>query len=229
PGGKRLNGVYLRVKTASDIWGRGLVREYLTLFPDGRYYAGGYPEEGMHGFDWSYWCGRKDRSCGTYEVESRSGDRLDRVRTRSTSGETKEYQVAREQGQSAISAFDRLDRLDGLRLGSRYQADCHNGYTGSIEFTRDGRFTEREFLGCVGWLHIRGHHIDSPEEYAARKRVLEQRPAGSGTYSIQANTLELRYSDGRNIRLGMHATADPARNADPAEICPREQCLKRVP
>jgi hypothetical protein len=186
------------------------------------------PPEGFDNLEWSYWCATDGRSCGTYEVASEPGTQPGRVLLQGAGAEPWLILVSRDHQHSSTSAYDPFDRLDGLRLGSRYHADCFNGYQATIEFTRDGRFTEQQLVGCVDWPSFRGGFFDNPDEFHARKSLIDQRPGGSGSYTIQRNTLELRYSDGRTIRLAIHVVAEAQRTADPAELCLAERCLPRV-
>jgi hypothetical protein len=166
-----------------------------ALLPDGRaLYAA--PHHGLHvRFDWST-CA-DGAICGVYEVRGnevhvgynngyhqiflRDGKRLTQVRA---------YWDGYEQGGlNERRYYMQVDLHDGLKLDGRWAVvDERDGRElVSIALTSDGKFAERGLIQPTNLILPRG-------EREARERL--RMTGGSGTYSITANTLELRYANG---------------------------------
>lgn len=219
--------VYYRTSASTGFAGQGytLATYYLALFPNGRYYRGFFPAEGVQEFDWAFWCAREGGTCGTYEL--RGGAGVQSVALRGHGGREEVLQLAAAPGGSR-DAFITLQPMDGLRLNATYAGNCYNNFEATLQLTADGRFSERELLGCA-WAPIRGNFHTDYETFRARLDDAERNRAGSGTYTIRANTLELRYASGRVVRLGVRVDPPwtPAAG-DPPQLCVAGACLERV-
>jgi hypothetical protein len=139
-----------------------------------------------------YWCGR-------YTVKN---DLLYLVRNVSPESEIVRF----EAGGTIVAAMERFHFLlpdDGLRLNGQYQykglGDDYPDYNGAIRFAADGRFAERNLLRAIAFEDV---GLDE------NPQSVELKTAGSGTYAIGRNTLELRYTDGRVARILFYVPGD---------------------
>ena len=197
PSGRALEGIYVGLRENWNV-SRGVpIKSYnehlFALYADGRaVYA--VPHHGLGvPFDWSL-CGG-EAICGTYEVRGnevhvgfsngyhqillRGPDRLTQVRA---------YWDGHEKGGlNERRPYMRVDRHDGLRLDGRWGVVDDGRELVSITLTRDGRFVERGLLEPTKYI------LPWAERDARAKLGVA---GGSGTYSIAANTLELRYANG---------------------------------
>lgn len=229
PGSGGLSGIYegVRRQVVAPGEGSGVAhgitwipqRDWMTFFPDGRVHLAMPPNGLAVPFDWEGQCAAAPAWCAIYTV------RGDEVRIRWLTGAER---VLRRQADGSLRTPDRLDYvrydpLDGRRLEGRYDILWKRPYrTVSIRFGRDGRFSERNVLSNVGWMTL--ERMRDP----ALERTMSV-PEGSGTYTLRANTLELRYDDGRIARIVASIPHDEAGKAVPEEIHLSGHDFRRVP
>jgi hypothetical protein len=228
PGSGGLSGIYEGMKrqivapgagstVASGItWTPG--RDWMTFFPDGRVYLA-MPARGLGvPFDWDGECAPAPAWCATYTT------RGDEVRIRWQTGEEK---VLRRDADGTLWTPDRLnyqpfDRLNGRRLEGSYLIPWKQPYrTVSIQFSRDGRFSEQNLLANIGYLTLEA--LSDPA-VAALLAV----PNGSGSYTLRDNTLELRYADGRVAHIAAYIFPGELRKPVPDEIYIHGHDFRRV-
>lgn len=197
--GRALAGIYVGIRQNWSV-SQGVPIKFanvhlFALFADGRaIYAAPHKGMGVEP-DWSR-CSNGTAICGTYEVRgnqvhakfdngyhqlfARDGNRLTQVRA---------YWDGHEQGgNNERRYYMKVDAHDGLRLDGRWGVVNDDGRElVSIALTRDGRFAERGLLEPTNLI------IPSDESKAREQLGIK---SGSGTYSIAANTLELRYANG---------------------------------
>lgn len=229
PGRGGLSGIYegMRRQVVAPGQGSGVAhgitwtpqRDWMTFFPDGRVHLAKPPEGLAVPFDWERECAASPAWCATYTV------RGDEVRIRWLSGAER---VLRRQADGSLRTPDRLDYvrydpLDGRRLEGRYDILWKRPYqTVSIRFGRDGRFSERNVLANIGWRTL--ERVRDP----ALDRMMSV-PEGSGSYAFRANTLELRYDDGRVMRIVASIPHVEVGKAVPEEIHLSGHDFRRVP
>jgi hypothetical protein len=229
PGTGGLSGIYEGVRRGVVAPGEGSgvahgitwtpQRDWMTFFPDGRVHLAKPPEGLAVAFDWERECAAGPAWCATYTV------RGDEVRIRWLSGTER---VLQRQRDGSLRTHDRLDYvrydpLDGRRLEGRYDILWKRPYvTVSIRFHRDGRFSERNVLANIGWRTL--ERMRDP----ALDRLVSV-PEGSGTYAFRANTLELRYDDGRVANIVAYIQPAEAAKTVPEEIHLSGHDFRRIP
>ncbi|HZI53420.1 MAG TPA: hypothetical protein VFD56_06950, partial [Chitinophagaceae bacterium] len=128
--------------------------------------------------------------CGTYEIKNseihilRGPQKTKYIITRNGDCLNKPPSLGK-------GSFRPLPSCDGLRLEGNYRR--HESEP-TISFTKDGRFTDDgifRFFGSIGRLDGSSKTDDGI--------------GGSGSYLIEQNTLELKYSDGRMKRFAFEA------------------------
>ncbi|HEV2146054.1 MAG TPA: hypothetical protein VGR37_01415 [Longimicrobiaceae bacterium] len=181
-------------------------RDWMAFYPGGRVYLA-LPEEGLAvPLDWEKVCARSPAWCATYEVVG------DQVRIRWRTGEQK---VLRRDREGVLWTTDRLNynrlpRLDGMRLDGTYHVTWKEEHKPvRLSFTRGGAFSERGLLDAVSW---------NSSDYSESAQRIRGIPGGAGTYDIRDNTLELRYRDGRVIRLVVYVAPGEARSERPGTL-----------
>lgn len=176
-------------------------RDWIAFLPDGRVYTG-LPHEGLREpLDWPALCRLNPERCTRYQV------RGNRVTVRWDSGFER---VFTRDADGTLWTEDRINftalpPLNDLRLDGRYGSVGNEYRTGWIQFRPDGTFNEQGFLYDTDWKEI-GSYRDLTEV---------ERAGGSGRYAISHNTLELRYRDGRVVRMSVYAFPDEAARAQP--------------
>ena len=159
----------------------GFTIEYITFFPDGHLYWS-LPPEGLLYYDPVVAKRASPDDWGTYEIKNgeihvlRGPQKYKYIITRT--GDRLNNPESLGKG-----SFRYIPTSDGLRLDGNYRR-----WEGepTITFTKDGRFTDGgtfKNFGDMGRLDGSVYKDDGI--------------GGSGTYIINQNTLELKYSDGR--------------------------------
>jgi len=197
----RLDGIYRGYKynyvTVLGVVQKKAVFDYYSFFPNGTVYWG-LPPTGLAGFNMARACQGKMDFCGNYQL---SGDQITIVVNGGTYRQTGSYIPGRIQigdrpytlqGDPSKSAahmlegdFGRADAQPGEDLARKF-----------IRFTRDGHFIDQGIVTTV-----------CGADYSTGKLVFE-RPAGSGTYTLAPYTIILRYSDGYQRQIAV--TIEPA-------------------
>jgi len=155
--------------------------EYITFLPDGHVYWS-LPPEGLLYFDPAVAERAHPNDWGTYEIKNgeihilRGPERRLYVITRT--GDRLNNPPSLGKG-----SFRPVPAADGLRLDGTYRRGATEP---TIAFTPDGRFQDGGIFGYLGTAQ-------RPDGTIYR----DDGRGGSGTYVIEQNTLELRYSDGR--------------------------------
>ena len=159
----------------------GYYIEYITFFPHGHLYWN-LPPEGLLYFDTAVAQRADPDDWGSYEFKNgeihvlRGADKTKYIITRS--GERLNNPESLGKG-----SFRPVPALDGLRLEGNYRRHASEP---TITFTKNGQFTDGgifRFFGTLGRLD--------------GSTYMDDGIAGSGSYLIDQNTLELKYSDGR--------------------------------
>ncbi len=159
----------------------GYYIEYITFLPDGHLYWT-LPPEGLLYFDPVVAQKAYPDDWGTYEFKNgeihvlRGPDQTKYIITRS--GERLNNPESLGKG-----SFRPIPTADGLKLEGKYRRDQTEP---NITFTKDGRFTDGGIFRFFGTLA-------KPDG----STYMDDGVGGSGTYFINQNTLELKYSDGR--------------------------------
>jgi hypothetical protein len=188
-GADGFTGIYRMVRPKainvnSTMPGSGYTIEYITFLPDG-YVFWRLPSEGLLYFDPQIAQRAYPNDWGTYEVKNgeihvmRGPDRRKYVITRS--GERLNNPASLGKG-----SFRPVPPADRLRLEGTYRWSEN---TPAITFTKDGNFRDEGFYTQPDSV--------SPDGTFYKRDTR----GGSGTYVIEQNTLELRYSDGRVKRF----------------------------
>ena len=155
--------------------------EYITFLPNGNAYWS-LPPEGLLDFDPALTAKTDPDDWGTYSIKN--GD-IHVLR-----GPSKTLYVITRSGERLNNppslgkgTFRPVPAADGLRIEGRFRRDPSEP---ALEFTKDGTFRDGGVFRYFGTL-VRpdGSHYQ------------DDGVPGYGTYRIEQNTLELRYSDGR--------------------------------
>ncbi len=155
--------------------------EYITFLPGGNAYWS-LPPEGLLSFDAALTARTDPDDWGTYTIKN---GEIHVVR-----GPSKTLYVVTRSGERLNNppslgkgTFRPVPNADGLRLEGNYRRDATEP---TLTFTADGQFRDGGVFRYFGTL-VRpdGSHYQ------------DDGVPGSGTYIIDQNTLELRYSDGR--------------------------------
>lgn len=179
-------GIYRMVRPKalnmnSGNYERGFYIEYITFLPDGNLFWA-LPPEGLLYFDSRIAQRAQSDNWGSYEFVN---GEIHVVR-----GPAKKKYVITKTGDRLNNppslgkgSFRNVPSADGLRLDGKYR---RNENEPAISFTTDGKFTDEgifRFFGTIGRLD--------------GSTYLDDGIGGSGTYVIDQNTLELKYTDGR--------------------------------
>ena len=185
-GADGLKGIYrmLRPRTLdinNNVSESGYYIEHITFLPNGNVYWT-LPPEGLLYFDAAVARRAYPDDWGTYEIKNGS---IHIMR-----GPTKEPYIITRSGERLNNppslgkgSFRPVPSADGLRLEGNYRRDKSEP---AISFTVDGGFRDGgvfRYFGDLARPDGSGYQDDGR--------------GGSGTYIIEQNTLELRYSDGR--------------------------------
>lgn len=168
---------------------KGFYIEHIIFFPGGKLYRG-LPSEGLLYFDMAVAERAYPSNCGTYEFKNGEIHFL--------LGPNKTPYVITRNGERLNNppslgkgTFRAVPICDGLKLEGNYR---RNGSEPTISFTKDGRFNDGGIFGYFGTM-------TKPDGTWYK----DDGVGGAGTYSIEQNTLELRYSDGRIKRVVFQA------------------------
>jgi hypothetical protein len=159
----------------------GVWIEYITFLPNGNVYWS-LPPEGLLYFDAALTARTDPNDWGTYSVENGEIHVL--------RGPSKKLYVITRTGDRLNNppslgkgTFRPVPNGDGLKLEGNYR---RNASEPTITFTADGQFRDAGVFRYFGSL-VRPDGTFYQDDGVP----------GSGTYNIEQNTLELRYSDGR--------------------------------
>lgn len=155
--------------------------EYITFLPGGYVYWS-LPPEGLLYFDAAVTQKADPNDWGTYEIKNGAIHIL--------RGPTREPYVITRTGERlnnppslGTGTFRPVPSADGLKLDGNYRRDRSEP---AISFTKDGGFRDEgvfRYFGDLARPDGTGYQDDGR--------------GGTGTYIIEQNTLELRYTDGR--------------------------------
>ena len=189
-GADGFTGIYRMVRPRalninSSVAENGYTIEYITFLPDGHVYWT-LPPEGLLYFDPAVAQRADPDDWGTYEIVGneiriiRGPNRYKYVMPRN--GERLENPTSLGRG-----SFRPVPPADGLRLEGNYRRDSSEP---TITFTRDGSFRDGGIFRYFGTMQRPNGTVYQDDGVG-----------GTGTYLIEQNTLELRYSDGRIKRF----------------------------
>jgi hypothetical protein len=176
----------------SSIYQHGYQVEYITFLPDGHVFWR-LPSEGLLYFDPSVAQKAYPDDWGTYEIKNgeihvwRGPEKRLYVITRN--GEKLNNPPSLGRG-----VFLPVPAADGLKLEGKYRRYEQDPF---ITFTADGNFRDEGAFRNFG-------DMARPD----RRIYQDDGRGGTGTYLIEQNTLELRYSDGRVKRFPFIAFPD---------------------
>ena len=169
----------------SSIPETGYYIEHIIFFPGGKLYRS-LPPEGLLYFDPVIAQQAHPNNWGTYEFKN--GDILIALGPNKTP-----YTITRNgdrlNNPPALGkgSFRPMPNCDGLKLEGSYRR--HESEP-AIKFTKNGKFEDGGVFGYFGTMA----RLDGSV-------YTDDGKGGSGTYLIEQNTLELRYSDGRIKRI----------------------------
>lgn len=201
--GGGLAGVWMGFRD-EPLLGHAPQLNWLVLFDDGQFHQN-LPGEGLLGFDRAASRAQLPNSWGTYSWNGSAG-------LGKKPGVDARYDLkfaAGKNGQLLVDGkpYFRSVDVDGLKLQGAWTSyadpadpDLDGPPTSPrpiIRFTRDGRFVDEGVF--TTFLHSTDERTDAP---------------GEGTYAFKDFTLTLRFSDGREKRLGFTGSLglDPAKN-----------------
>lgn len=169
-------------------------RDWITFLPGGRVYAR-LPDEGLENFDYEAAIREHPPAQGSYVI---AGNMV-RVTWPSGGGRVFKRTPDGELWEDRTN-YSPLPRATGLKLSGTWAVQW-NEYSRqrTIRFSSDGRFAEQGLLNMINW--------------EPRDKV-----AGSGTYRISNNTLELRYSDGRVLQINFYVFPEELKKPQPSVI-----------
>lgn len=181
-GADGFTGIYRLVRP--KMVGVGVITEYITFLPDGHVYWS-LPPAGLLYFNPAEAQRARPNDWGTYEIN-------DGVVNVLRGPEKRRYELPRN-GENLHNPpalgkgiYRRMPPADGLRLEGTYR---QNETGPSITFSAGGRFDDAGAFRYSGYTRLDG------------TSYVDDGVGGPGTYSIEQNTLELRYSDGRVKRF----------------------------
>ena len=191
-----LNGIYVGWKRTAG-YRNGIVSEAvmkietMVFFPDGNVIRQ-LPERGLKGFDFGREIKESRESCGRYRM---IGDQVRITWSDDTTATgNRDGTNLRIGGWSYAPAAN----SDGLRLHATYRTEW--APTGPrIRFSSDGRFEENGILDSIDY--------SGPDK-----------SRGGGRYSIERNTVELHYANGRVVPLSFFIFADDQAGEHPKLI-----------
>jgi hypothetical protein len=186
-------GIYVGTRNFSSSMS-SVQLDYVTFLPSGHVYWT-LPAEGLLYFEPRVAQRVHPDEWGTYEVVGREirvsvGNGLRYVFVK----EGNQLKLQPHPGSSSVRTYSPLATGDGLKLQGRYRRSATEP---AITFSKDGGFRDDGIFRNFGTI---GRADGTTYQDDGR--------AGAGTYLIEQNTLELRYSDGRVKRLAF--TALPA-------------------
>lgn len=186
-GGDGFTGVYRMLRPRaisinSTIPESGYYIEYITFLPNGNVYWS-LPPEGLLHFDQALTARWDPDDWGTYTIKSNGEIHVLRGPSRQLYVITRDGERLNNPPSLGRGKFRPVPNADGLRLEGNYRRWETEP---ALTFTADGRFRDGGAFKNFGTL-VRpdGSHYQ------------DDGVPGSGTYTIEQNTLELRYSDGR--------------------------------
>lgn len=216
--GNGLNGLYVATISTQQFnvntkFYDYIVRQVYYLFlPDGRVYNA-LPKGGsLNNFDFARAQREDPNNCGTYQIYN--GEINFRWANRPANSFV--AQLNGDRIKLGSNLFYKVSNAEGVKLNGVYavrtftntsSATSTGGVAGErkITFTGDGRFQEEGFTGFVG-------------SGANAGAASSQRSNGSGSYRISGNTLELRYSDGRQSQVTFFVYPENVQEARPGLI-----------
>ncbi|MBL8151152.1 MAG: hypothetical protein JNN15_14595 [Blastocatellia bacterium] len=218
PSGNQLSGFYLgseyrtQFNPATGYYDNIATRTYYCFFPDGRVYYG-FPKGGQ--FDFAKLEREDSKNFGRYQISN------NKISFNWNDGSSY-APAAFESSQNSITigktVYGRIDEYSNFKLDGTYSTRSFTNLSGgaggvsggvsgetTIVFTRDGRFSEKNFVGYTG----AGSNASAGTS---------QKGGGAGTYSINGNTLELTYSDGRVQRSSFFVHPENAKESEPGLV-----------
>lgn len=164
----------------STVVGTKLKSQILVFFPDGNVISH-LPEKGLENFDFGKEIRQSRDSCGRYRM---IGDNFKVTWADNSTQDGRKHGGGIEFGGFTLAPAANTDglKLSGIYRGDRAPTDAR------IKFTSDGHFVEN---GILDSAYYSG----------------QDKSPGSGTYTIQQNTLDLHYSTGRNVALSFYVFA----------------------
>lgn len=164
----------------------GYTIEYITFLPDGHVFWS-LPSEGLLFFDSAIAQRAYPNDWGTYEIKNNGEIHVLRGPERKLYVITRNGERLNNPPSLGKGSFRSVPPADGLKLEGTYRWGSEK-YP-AITFTKDGNFRDEGFFPTTEARRPDGTWY---------KRDTR---GGSGTYLIEQNTLELRYSDGRVKRF----------------------------
>lgn len=184
---------------------------YYWFSPDGRVHYG-LPSGGLDAFDWGRDRRENPGKSGTYALSGRQ------IHFKWGDGESSSDRFERSGSDLRIDGitYNRINQFTGLRLSGLYSREQYtatdSGVLASerrILFRADGSFQQQgEGLTFVPGQDGRGW-----------------KEKGSGQYSITGNTMVLRYTDGRTVRVTFFVDPQNESEARPKRIFMNDQPL----
>jgi hypothetical protein len=165
--------------------GVGLVTEYIAFLPGGHVFWS-LPSEGLLYFDSAVAQKAYPNDWGTYEIKNNGEIHILRGPERKLYVITRNGERLNNPPSLGKGSFRPVPPADGLVLEGTYR--WGETYP-AITFTKDGNFRDEGFFLATDAVRPDGTWY---------KRDTR---GGTGTYLIEQNTLELRYSDGRIKRF----------------------------
>ena len=210
--GPGFQGVFYRGSVALDAaGGRGELAQrvdYLCFAPDGRAYNG-HPSGGP-----SACFENEDPRSPSYGRYTLNGDEVV-IKWNNQQQSQKLKRAADGKLEQDGVAYHKLEPCDGLKLDGTYTVIWADKSKTQIRFFKDGRFEATGLQDCVNLDQL--VYPDWPKLPAA----------GTGTYSIARNTLEVKYDNGGPTRRMFFSTPDDPTN--PKRISIAFNPLEREP
>lgn len=185
-GSDGITGVYRMLRPRaininSTVSESGYWIEYITFLPNGNVYWS-LPPEGLLHFDAALTARSDPDDWGTYTIRNGAIHVL-RGPSKTPYVITRDGERLNNPPSLGKGTFRPVPNVDGLRLEGTYRRDASEP---ALTFTADGKFRDGGVFRFFGTL-VRpdGSHYQ------------DDGIPGSGTYRIEQNTLELRYTDGR--------------------------------
>lgn len=187
-------GLYVGTEAGNQVnWQTGgmnyVVGTYYYLFLPGGRYCYGLPRGGtLDGFEPDKAGRAQNLSCGTYKM---TGGQI-QLYPHGSDVQTYKFAFHGDTLELAGTTYDRVRPADGLRLDGVYANGRYTSTPGGggvagetyFKFGRDGSFSEQGFTG-----------------YAGSSAATSEASAGSGTYRVEGNTLELTFANGKEKRV----------------------------
>ncbi len=172
----------------STISESGYSIQVITFLPGGNVYRG-LPPEGLFYFDPAVTQRAHPDDWGTYEIRNNGEIHISLGTNRNKYVLVRDGERLNNPPEVGIGkgVFRRIPATDGLKLEGNYRRDPSEP---TITFTADGRFCDGGVFRYFGTLARPNGSV-----------YQDNGVGGTGTYIIEQNTLELRYSDGRVKRF----------------------------